>query len=41
MRKILRIIFAVVKTGKHFEIDFKSRRPLPAPAVALTAIVTE
>jgi transposase len=30
MRKLLRIMFAVLKTGKPFEIEFKSQRPLPA-----------
>jgi transposase len=30
MRKLLRIMFAVLKTGKPFEIEFKSQRPLLA-----------
>ncbi len=29
MRKLLRIMFAVLKTRRHFEIDFKSSRPVP------------
>jgi transposase len=34
MRKLLRIMFAVLKNGQEFQIDFKSRRP-PAPTFPL------
>lgn len=37
MRKLLRLMFAVVKTGRHFEVDFKSSRPLTIPAVPMNA----
>jgi transposase len=40
MRKLLRLMFAVVKTGKHFDVDFKSCRPIPITVVTVPAIAT-
>jgi hypothetical protein len=33
MRKLLRIMFAVLKTGRPFEFNFKSSRPPATPPV--------
>ncbi|MFA6211571.1 MAG: hypothetical protein WC714_19190 [Candidatus Obscuribacterales bacterium] len=40
MRKLLRLMFAVIKTGRHFDVDFKSSRPLLVGAGPATAGAT-
>lgn len=40
MRKLLRLMFAVIYTGRHFDVDFKSSRPLLVGAGPATAGAT-